>query len=187
MIYRLLILLGLTLVGVAVWLTLAPRHTQVVTTQSSGPAGADQGYSAIDASMVETGADGLPLYTLQAHHVQQDTQTDAITLSQVHMTYRDAAGGQWELPAQTAVVQQNSSRIDLAGAIDASGTFAGSTQPAHILTEKMQVDTDTQIIRIHSPVTLKWAGVTAEARGLVVNVKEHSVRLEGGVHGQVAQ
>jgi LPS export ABC transporter protein LptC len=185
--YRLLILLGLALVGVAVWLTLAPRRAEPVAAQASGPAAAEQGYSALEASVVETGADGLPLYTLQAHQVQQNPDTDIINLSTVHMTFRDSSGRQWQGRSDTAVVQQDSSQIDLAGSIDVSGAFAGNSQPPDILTDKLHVDTQTQIIGTRSAVILKWAGVVAQARGMVVNVKENLVTLEAGVHGQVAQ
>jgi lipopolysaccharide export system protein LptC len=187
LIYRLLILLGMALVGVAVWLTLTPRQVETVAAQASGPAAAEQGYSARDAAVVETGPDGLPLYTLQAHQLQQNPDTDIINLTTVHMTYRDSSGGHWQARSDTAVVQQDSSQIDLAGAIDVFGTFAGSNQPPHILTDKLHVDTQTEIIRTCSPVTLTWAGVIAEARCLVVNIKDQTAILEGGVHGQVAQ
>jgi LPS export ABC transporter protein LptC len=185
--YRLLILLALALVAVAVWLTLAPRHAEPVAAQASGPAAADQGYSALEAQVIETGADGLPLYTLHAHRVQQTPDTDIINLTTVHMTSRDSAGGQWQGRSDTAVVQQDSSQIDLAGAIDMTGTFAGNSHPAHILTDKLHVDTQTEIIRTRSAVTLTWAGVLAETRGLVVSVKDQTASLEAGVHGQVAQ
>ena len=189
MIYRLLILLGLVLVAVAVWLTLAPRHAEPVAAQASGPVAAEQGYSARDASVVETGPDGLALYTLQAHELQQNPDTDMINLTIVHMTDRDSAGGQWQGRSDTAVVQQDSSQIDLAGAIDLTGTFAGNSHPLHILTDKLHVDTQTEIISnsARSPVTITWAGVIAEARGLQVNVKNSTVELKAGVHGQVAQ
>lgn len=187
MIYRLLILFGLVLVGVAVWLTLTPRHATPLTAQSSGPAGNDQGYAATDASLVETGADGAPLYTLQAHQVQQDPDTDITHLTTVHMTFRDSAGGEWQAHSDTAEVQQDSSKIDLAGAIDVSGMLGENPQPAHILTDQLHIDTQTQVIRTRSPgVTLKWAGLVVQARSLVVNAKDHDVKLEGGVHGQFA-
>jgi LPS export ABC transporter protein LptC len=185
--YRLLTLLGLALVGVAMWLTLAPRHIAPVAAQSSEPTSADQGYSALEASVIETGADGLPLYTLHAHQIEQNPDTDIINLTTVRMTFRDPSGGRWQSRSDTAVVQQDSSQIDLAGAIDVTGTFAGNAQPPHILTDKLHVDTQTEIIRTRSAYTLTWAGVTAEARGLVVNVKDQTASLEAGVHGQVAQ
>jgi LPS export ABC transporter protein LptC len=185
--YRLLILLGLVLVGVAVWLTLAPRRAEPVAAEASGPAAADQGYSALDAAVVETGADGLPLYTLQAHQVRQNPDTDIINLETVHMSFRDSAGNLWQGRSDTAIVQQDSSQIDLAGGIDIAEASSASTQPPQILTDLLHLDTQTEIIRTRSPYTLKWAGVVAQGRGLVVKVKENLVILEAGVHGQVSQ
>jgi LPS export ABC transporter protein LptC len=183
LIYRLLILFGLVLAGVAVWLTLLSGQNGPVTAQASRAAGPDQGYSATDASVVETGADGLPLYTLQAHEVQQDPDSDLINLKTVHMTYRDSSGGQWQARSDRATAQQDSALIDLAGDVDISGTFAGSALPAHILTDKLYVDTRKEIIRTASPFTLKWAGDETEARGLLIDIKDHNLKLESDVHG----
>jgi LPS export ABC transporter protein LptC len=183
LIYRLLILLGLALVGVAVWLTLSPRQAEPVTAQSSGPARPDLGYSATDASLVETGVDGLPLYTLQARQVQQDPDTNIINLSTVHMTYHDTGGGDWQGHADRAQAPQDATQIDLTGSIDLFGTFAGNDHPAHILTDTLHVDTHSEIIQTRSAVTLTWAGMVVDARGLVVNTKAQTVKLEADVHG----
>ena len=187
MIYRLLILLGLVLVGVAVWLTLSPRQAEPVTAHNSGAAPADAGYSAIDASMVETGPDGLPLYTLQAQRIQQDPDTNIIDLSTVHMSFRDANGGVWQGRADQAQAHQDAAQIDLSGSVDVSGTFAGSDKPAQILTEQLHIDTRSDVIRTtRSAVTLNWAGIVVAAQGLVVNAKAHTVKLESEAHGDAA-
>ena len=180
--YRLLILFGLVLAGVAVWLTLWSGQNGPVTTQANRPAGPDQGYSATDASLVETGADGLPMYTLLARQAQQDPGSDIINLKTVHMTFRDSSGGQWQARSDHATAQQDAALIDLSGAVDVSGTFAGSVEQAHILSDKMHVDTRKEIIRAPA-VTLSWAGNVMTARALVVDIKAHNLKLEGDVHG----
>jgi LPS export ABC transporter protein LptC len=186
LIYRLLILLGLVLVGVAVWLTLSPRQAEPVTAQSSGPGRPDSGYSATDASMVETGADGLPLYTLQAHQIHQDPDTDIINLSTVHMTDRDTGGGQWQAHADQAQAHQDAGQIDLTGSVDLSGMIAGNDKPLHALTDKLHVDTHTNLVSTCSGVTLNWGAILVHAPCLVVNTKDYHVRLESNVHGQDA-
>jgi LPS export ABC transporter protein LptC len=184
LIYRLLILFALVLAGVAVWLTLAPRQTGPTVTQPSHSSGPDQGYAATDASVVETGADGLPMYTLQARQVDQDPASDVITLTNVHMTFDDTSGGHWQARSDQATAMQDSDKIDLTGNVVVSGTFSGNDQPVRILTDILHVDTQTPIIRTRSAVTLRWAGLVVQARGLLVNVKAHTVKLEAGVHGQ---
>jgi LPS export ABC transporter protein LptC len=183
LIYRLLILLGLVLVGVAVWLTLSPRQTGPLTAQNSGPARPDAGYSAIDAAMVETGTDGLPLYTLQAHRIQQDPDTDIINLSTVHMTSRDSGGGQWQADTDQAQAHQDAGQIDLIGSVDLFGMIAGNGKPAHALTDKLHVDTHTGVISTCAGVALNWGGIVVHAPCLVVNTKDYHVRLESDVHG----
>lgn len=186
MIYRLLILLGLVLVGVAVWLTLSPRQTEPVTAQNSGPARPGTGYAATDAALVETGADGLPLYTLQAHQIQQDPDTDIINLSTVYMTDRDTGGGQWQAHADQAQAHQDAGQIDLSGSVDLSGTVAGNDTPVHALTDKLHVDTRANLISTCSGITLTWGGIVINAPCLVVNTKDYHVRLQSDVHGHVA-
>ena len=186
MIYRLLIFFGLALVVVAVWLTLGTGTQGPATARSSGPAAADQGYAATDATVVETGADGLPMYTLQARQVQQDPDSNLVHLTTVHMTFNDTSGGHWQARSNQALAQQDSEQVDLMGAVDVYGIFSGSDQPAHILTDRLHVDTRTQIIRTRSAVTLKWTGYVVDARGLVVNIKDHNIKLESEVHGHFA-
>jgi LPS export ABC transporter protein LptC len=184
MIYRLLIAFGLVLAVVAIRLTLGTGVLGPTTVHSSRPTAPDQGYSATDATVVETGADGLPLYTLQARQVQQDPDSNLVHLTTVHMSFRDPAGGQWQARSDKAVAQQDSAQIDLTGAVDVSGTFAGNDQPAHMLTSTLHVDTRTDIIRSPAAVTLRWAGYVVEGRGLAVDIKAHTVKLESEVHGQ---
>jgi LPS export ABC transporter protein LptC len=176
--YRLLIAFGLVLVGVAVWLTLLSGQNGPVATQASRRAGPDQGYSATDASLVETGTDGLPLYTLQAHQMQEDPGSDLIHLKTVHMSFRDSSGGQWQARADEATAQQDSALVDLAGAVDVSGDFAGSDQPAHILTSRLHVDIHRELIRTHSAPMVTWAGNEITAPGLEVDIKHHNVKFE---------
>ncbi len=185
MIYRLLILFGLALAAVAVWLTLGGGAMGLgpATAQPNRPSAAEQGYAATQATVVETGPDGLPLYTLEAQQVRQDPDSNLVNLTTVHMTFRDSSGGLWQARSDQALAQQDSAQIDLAGAVDVFGTFAGNDQPAHVLTDKLHVDTRTDIIRTRSPVTLKWSGNVVDARGLLVNIKEHNIKLEADVHG----
>jgi LPS export ABC transporter protein LptC len=183
MIYRFLILFGLVLAVVAVWMTLGGGPMEPTAARAAAPAVADQGYSAIDAAVVETGLDGLPMYTLHAKQVQQDPDSNLVNLTTVQMTFRDSSGGHWQARANNAVAQQDSAQIDLSGAVDVFGTFAGSDEPAHILTDRLHVDTRADIIRTSSAVNLNWSGNVVDARGLVVSIKSHNIKLEADVHG----
>ena len=62
--------------------------------------------------------------------------------------------------ANEATAGQDSAKIDLAGNVDVSGTIAGNDQPANILTDRLHVDTQTDVIRTRSAVTITWAGMS---------------------------
>ncbi len=86
------------------------------------------------------------MYTLQAHEINQDPDTNIINLSTVHMTFRDANGSEWQAPAERAQARQDAAQIDLAGSIDLSGTPSGNDKPVHILTDRLHIDTHTGVI-----------------------------------------
>lgn len=182
--YRLLILLGLVLAGVAVWLTLSPTQSAPATAQTSRAPGPDQGYAATDAEVVETGADGLPMYTLQAQQVQQNPDDDIVNLATVHMTFHDPSGGQWRARSDRAVARQDSAQIDMSGSVNVAGNFARSTELVHFLSDTLHLDTNTDILRTSSAITLDWSGKLLTARGMETNLRDHRVKLESQVHGQ---
>jgi lipopolysaccharide export system protein LptC len=181
MIYRLLSLAMLLLVAVAGWLTL--QRVPGVATPPARPTVQEPGYTATDAHLVETGADGKPLYALQARTIRQQPQSRDIALEEVHMNFNDPDGGSWSARADHGLVQPESSEVQLSGRVDVTGTFAGSPQPAHIMTDTLSVDTHTQVIRTPAPVELDWAGGIMQARGLYASLKNHSIRLEADVRG----
>ena len=70
MIFRILaILLFVVIIGGSIWLGGTQR--EVTSTTTLEPSNVDLGYSARNATLVETGVDGLPMYTLQAEVIRQ--------------------------------------------------------------------------------------------------------------------
>ncbi|HTY48377.1 MAG TPA: LPS export ABC transporter periplasmic protein LptC [Steroidobacteraceae bacterium] len=181
MIYRLLPVLALALIAVAAWLTL-----QRVPGGGAPPghiAPPEPGYTATDAHLVETGADGRPLYSLQARTIRQQPQSRDIVLDEVHMDFKDQEGGSWSARADYGLVQPESSQVQLSGRVDVTGVFPGNDQPAHIMTDTLSMDTRTEIIRTPAPVELDWAGTIVQARGLYASLKNHLITLEADVRG----
>jgi LPS export ABC transporter protein LptC len=173
----------MSLVGVAVWLTLAPRQTEPATTRSGQQAGPDLGYSAANAFVVETGADGRPMYTLQARQVQQDPADNLVNLTNVQMTFHDPSGEQCQARSDRAVARQDSPQIDLSGSIVGGCTFASSDQPIHFTSDTLHIDTGTDLVQTHSVVTFTSFGKLLNARGMQIDLKNHRVKLDSQVHG----
>ena len=181
---RLFLILAPIAVGLAVWGTFKITEGQRSATQVVPSTRPELGYAAHNALIVETGADGKPMYSLQAATISQDPASNMVNLSQVHMTFRDAYGGAWDATADQGRARPDSSRIDLKGHVDVTGNFASVAQPAHFLTDTLDIDTRADVIHTAAPVALDWNGNIVHARGLSASLKEHHVRLEADVHGQ---
>ena len=180
---RLFLILAPIAVGFGVWGTFKITEGQRGATQATPTARPEPGYAARGARIVETASDGKPMYSLQAATIQQDPANDVVNLAQVRMTFRDAYGGAWNATADQGRARADSSHIDLKGHVDVTGNFAGVDQPAHFITDTLDIDTRADVIHTAAPVSLDWNGNIVHARGLSASLKEHHVRLEADVHG----
>lgn len=151
-----------------------------VTVEDTPP---DLGYSAKKARMVQTGADGTPVYTLDAAQVQQQPDQGLVNMQQVVLGFRDASGDEWTAHAERGELAQNSGIVKLEGAVHVAGVLPGTAEPADITSNSLAFDTNEQILTTREPVTLVMTGRTLEAHGMVANLKERRVQLESEVHG----
>ena len=85
--YRIVALLAFVALIIA-FVTLTGGQREDAAPVAQGPL-PDPGYSALQAHMVQTGPDGLPLYTLNAARVQQQPDQGTINLEQVQLGFRD--------------------------------------------------------------------------------------------------
>jgi len=99
------------------------------------------------------------------------------------MDFKDQDGGSWSAHADYGLVTPASSEVQLSGRVEVTGTFPGSDQPAHIMTDTLSMDTRTGIIRTPAPVEFDWAGTIVRARGLYASLQNHLIKLEADVHG----
>ena len=182
MIYRLLAVLVIVIaLGGTVFLSQqrdtadAPVATDVVHNEP--------GYSAKNATLIETGDDGLPLYTLHAITIGQTPRSDIAHLSGIQMDFRDSSGAIWNLRANRSDVRQASESLDLYGDVRVTGRPSGSQSMAQIVTEMLSFDTRSEVATTQAPVTLDWAGQKLSAVGMFADLKDRHIRLESGVHG----
>jgi LPS export ABC transporter protein LptC len=179
--YRLLAIIAfiLLLVGVVVLSGGEREGAAPVTVEAPS----DPGYSAKQARLVQTGPDGLPVYTLDAQEVQQQPAHSTVDMQQVVLGFKDSAGDQWTARANHGELAQNSGIVNLDGAVHVTGIVPGTGEPADITTERLAFDTNTQIVATRDPVTLIMSGRKLDADGMVADLKERHVKLESAVHG----
>jgi lipopolysaccharide export system protein LptC len=184
MIYRIFAILTVVAVIVAsIFLSRQQGPTTAATTVQANDW--DEGYSAQDAKLVETGPDGLPLYTLNAATIHQLPNQDLVSLTQVQMSFRDASGDPWTGTADTGEVQQTSQHVQLAGNVHVLGLLGANS--AQIFSATLSVDIPKDIVSTSVPVQMLWSGQRLSSTGLTANLKDSRVHLESDVHGTFAQ
>lgn len=181
MIFRILAaLLFIAIMVGSFWLGGEPRETTSTTTVEAS--NADLGYSARDAQLIETGADGLPLYTLNAEVIRQHPG-DGVEFQQVQMSFRDAAGQIWKGRADQGELTTETGKVDLMGNVEVNGLLPGSSLLADLTTEKLSIDTREDIISTAEPVMVTTTGRELKSKGMVATLKEHHLVLESNVRG----
>jgi len=181
MIFR--ILAALVLIGIVTVSLLsggAPRQSIAPTTVER--AGAEPGYSARKATLIETGPDGRPIYTMNADVIRQ-LPGDGVNFQNVQMSFRDAADNLWTARADQGLLGQDTKRVELQGNVHVDGLLPHSTENTDLATEQLFVDTESDVISTAEPVTLNWTGRQLKSTGLIVTLNERRVLLESHVHG----
>lgn len=182
MIYR--IFAVLTVVAVILGSLLLARRNTVPQPATTRQAGSGEGYSARDAQLIETGADGLPLYTLNADTIRQLPDAGRVQLGQVSMSVKSGTD-QWTATADQGEILRGSNRIVLDGHVHVSASLQSSGSPIQIATDKLSFNSRADIVSTSDPVTLTWSGQRVDARGLVADLKARRLQLESSVHATI--
>ena len=182
MISRLLPLLAVVVLIIAVVVFSGPQRETAVVTTIPGPPH-DPGYSARDARLVQTGADGAPIYTLDAVQIQQQPNRGTVAMQQVQLGFRDTSGNQWTARARQGELGQETGVVMLEGDVQVSGTVPGTQDAIEIMSERLEVDTNAQVASTQDPVTIVMSGRKLNATGMIASLKDRRVQLESSVHG----
>jgi LPS export ABC transporter protein LptC len=186
MIYRLLAILTIVAVIVALLLLARQQGAAPAATAVQESAGGE-GYSARDARLVQTGANGEPLYTVNAATIRQLPNERQVQLTQVQLSFRDSDGNVWTATSDRGQLEQSTQQVELAGNVHVAGAPPGDHGPAQIATDTLSVNIRDNVVSTRDPVTLLWSGRRVSAVGLIANLKDHRVDLESAVHGTFPQ
>jgi LPS export ABC transporter protein LptC len=177
--FRLLaVLLVLAIIAGSIWLGGGQRETASTTTVETSSV--DLGYSARNAVLVETGADGVPMYTLNANVIRQHPG-DGVEFEQIQMSFRDSDGQVWKGRADKGELTTETGKVDLTGNVHVNGLLPGSAEMTELETEKLSVDTHENIIDSAEPVSVTSSNRLLKSKGLVARLNEHHLILESNV------
>lgn len=183
MIYRIFAVLTVAAVIVGSLLLARQENTPQVATIQRADTG--DGYSARDAQLVETGANGLPLYIVNAASIHQLPHKDQVQLTEVGLSFHDPSGNLWSATADRGAIVRGSGNVNLSGHVHVTGALPKAQAPIQISTRALTYHTHTDRVSTADPVKLVWAQQTLDATGLTVNLKTHRLHLKSKVHAVV--
>jgi len=179
----LLLLFAASVIGLWTWVGRSTT-TGRAATPSAGTGGAEPGYIANDAELIETGEDGAPLYRLHAQRIEQSRPDANIFLGEPKLNYQPDANTRWTLQADRGVLLASANQVELYGAVSAAGTDSRQ-RPLQVRTEQLAIDMERKLVSSDAMVAIDWAKLRLTARGLQINLMDGSLRLESQGHGEI--
>lgn len=147
-----------------------------------GPAAAQRGYFATDATLTEMGPTGRPRFVVHAREIEQQLGDQSVVFSDVVLDYRTEDLGTWHVTALSGRMPQDRKSLMLSG--DVTVTGAEDRGGAVIRTQAVAYDIDGGIVKTSEPVTVRFGLHEIEALGLVAMLDSGTVRLESNVNGR---
>lgn len=144
------------------------------------------GYFMTGARIVETGEDGLPVYSLDAQEIRQRPFDGGIELENLSMSYRPPGANDWTVTAARGFVPPASRVLNLSGDVRIVGQPGADSEPAVIRTERIMLNTESNIASTRDRVDIEWGSRRLSTMGLVADLKAEKLQLESAVHGRFA-
>jgi len=164
----------------SIWFGGQQREAAAPTPVATSPT--DLGYSARRAVLIETGPDGLPMYTVNADVIRERSANN-VDFEQVQMSFRDQGGQTWTARADHGELGQQTGTVELTGDVHVDGMLPGSPDNVDLSSDKLFVDSRADIISTDEAVTLNWGGRRLGSHGMVAALTQRRVLLESDVHG----
>ncbi len=182
MIWRIFIVCALVVVAVV---SLFNRDRKPASDETKIPSEpAQPGYYMKGARITETGEDGMPRYRVEAERIQQDPADNSIQLEELTLTYRAPETRDWTVTAARGFVPPDSRILNLAGNVRIVGQPAPDTPPAVVRTERLTLDTESNVASTRDRVDIEWGNRRLSTMGLVADLKAERLQLESAVHGR---
>lgn len=173
------------LVIAGLWAWLAPRMLRPdVSSAADVPTDEDLGFAATDAELIETGADGAPLYRLRAQRIAQQRPDAEVVLTVPQLSYEDRSQGTWTLQAERGTLSADRQSVAFAGAVQARRRQPRSPL-LDLSTDALQVDLKRRLADTTSPVAIDWGRAHLTAAGLHADMVSGLFVLSGDGHGRL--
>lgn len=141
------------------------------------------GYYLTGIQLEDFGTDGKPRLGLQAATAKEQPATGIVTLRAVSVDYHALEGQAWHLTSDEALVPRGAHAVEFIGDVHMSGQNVNLPGLAELRTTRLSLDTTTEHAGTRDPVTLAFGRHVMRARGMQVDLKAGSLKLESDVNG----
>jgi len=167
------------------WAWLAPRTLRPDSAATAGaPENEELRFAAVEAELIETGADGSPLYRLRAQRIVQQRPDSAVLLDAPQLSYDDRSQGLWTLRAEHGSLSADRRSVTFDGAVLAHRSKPRSAA-LDLHTETLLVDLQSRVADTASPVAIEWGRARLSAGGLHADMASGTFMLNGNGHGRL--
>ena len=180
---RVWLLLGLA-TALALWLWRLPHDGRPEAAAGRSHRRTEPGYVATGAVMLETDAEGRPLYRLRAERIAQPDPAADIELTAPQFQYEGSTV--WTVTARSGVLPPAEQQIRLSGDVLARAERPGA-DPMELRTATLGVDMQARRADTVDPVTVEWGANRLWAAGLHADMQTDYLRLRSPVHGEFAR
>lgn len=182
MTFRLLTLLIVLALAATAWYLSSPRLRPGAL--DAARRGAVPGYFLNDGVLTEYDTAGNPTVRIAAKRIEQVAQGNDVELHDVRVDYQSPEGATWFMVGSVAHVQPGGAVVDIAGNVELQGTDPRRSVTPVIRADTLSYDVKRTVVSTSGDVRIDFAPHTLTARGLVANLREHTVRLESRINGR---
>jgi len=181
MLFRIFTIIAVLALAVSTWILSNPARNPdaaSVVNQAKSP-----GYFLKQAVMTDYDELGNPSIRIAAERIDQIEHSTEVALYNVRVDYQSPGGQAWVMFGDEARVQTGAKIVDMTGNVRLQGPTQGPDGPAVIQSDTMSYNVPLGVASTDSDVRISFGQHALNARGLVANLKEHTVRLESRVNG----
>jgi LPS export ABC transporter protein LptC len=180
--FRVFTVLAVIALGVSTWFLSSPGRRP----GANGPGAADQlpGYYLKNAVLSDFDPNGNVSIRLHADRIDQIDHSEEISLVNVRVDYQSPQGQAWVLLGDTGRVEAGGKIIDVAGNVRLEEQSTERAGAAVLHTDTLRYSVPDSLATTQSDVRIDFGVHTLTAKGLWVNLKERTMRLESKVNGR---
>lgn len=141
------------------------------------------GYYVNEAVITVGGADGTPLYQLEAEKILHQPADKSVLLSGVKFDYLEQQGSPWELRAKQGQISDNQEVVKLFGDVRLVNRNENSETATVVTTASLDILPASYVATTKEAVVITHGQYEITAVGMAADLNQGKLKLQSQVHG----